>query len=145
AVAHADDFLTAAIMLGISLRAGIQHSIRRPTIPSTPIGPERRRGWPRDDPLRDDGRDTVAIPRTCVDQGSWRSPGQGETACHIAIKRRITNSHLTLVAGSQHNTAELVRERHQQHPAYASLQVFLSGVKGQSGEIRRQDLPEMFV
>src|SRR3546814_3674266 len=50
------------------------------------------------------------------------------TAAHVAVDRRVADRVLALVAGSQHQPAELVAQRHQQRAAGARLQVLLGGV-----------------
>src|SRR3546814_2520391 len=53
---------------------------------------------------------------------------RGVTAAHVAVDRRVPDRVLALVAGSQHQPAELVAQRHQQRAAGARLQVLLGGV-----------------
>ena len=65
-----------------------------------------------------------------------------EAARHVAVQRAVAGGHLALVAGGQHDRAELVRQRHQQGAADARLDVFFGGVFGPPGELGGQALLE---
>ena len=53
---------------------------------------------------------------------------QCEPARHVPVERRVADRQLGLVAGRDHEPAELVGERHQQHAADARLDVLLGEV-----------------
>ena len=59
-----------------------------------------------------------------------------QRAHHVAVERAIAHGHLRLVAGGEHQGAELVRERHQQRAANARLDVLLGDVFLHSGKER---------
>ena len=63
---------------------------------------------------------------------------QREPAGEVAVERRVADRELRLVAGRDHEPAELVRERHQQRPADPRLQVLLGQVGLAPRERRRQ-------
>src|SRR5215471_16379899 len=52
----------------------------------------------------------------------------GEPPRHVAVEGRVAHAILALVAGRQHEPAELVGERHQEVAADAGLQVLLGDI-----------------
>ena len=64
-----------------------------------------------------------------------------EPARHVAVERGVPHRVLALVAGGEHQRAELVRERHQQVAADARLQVLLGDVLLHAGELLGQRAP----
>ena len=62
-------------------------------------------------------------------------------AIHIAIECGIADGHLALVAGCHHHRPELVRDRHQDRPARAGLDVLLGHV---TAEPRKNRLEARF-
>ena len=63
-----------------------------------------------------------------VDQRLGHVLDHREAAGAVAVERRVADRHLGLVAGRQHEPAELVRQRHQQVAADAGLEVLLGEV-----------------
>ena len=61
---------------------------------------------------------------------------------HVAVQRRVADGHLRLVPGRDDEPAELVRQRHQQRPADAGLEVLLGQVRLAAGERAGERLPE---
>ena len=53
----------------------------------------------------------------------------GEAAGHVAVERGVADRHLGLVAGRDHEPAELVRQRHHDVAADARLEVLLGHVR----------------
>ena len=80
----------------------------------------------------------VAPARQPEDRGLEQVLDHGEAAGHVAVQRAVAGGHLALVAGGQHDAAELVGQRHQQHAADARLDVLLGRVLGQALELLRQ-------
>ena len=66
----------------------------------------------------------------------------GEATGRVAVERGVADGHLALVACRQHQPAELVGQRHEQHPADAALQVLLGEIGLEAGEGRSQQLEE---
>ena len=46
----------------------------------------------------------------------------------VAVQRRVTDGGLGLVAGGQHQPAEPVRQRHEQHATNAALEVLIGEI-----------------
>ena len=63
---------------------------------------------------------------------------QREAAGHVAVERRVPDRELRLVARREHEPAELVRERHQEHAANPRLQVLLGEIGLAAGEDLRE-------
>src|ERR1700722_935959 len=51
-----------------------------------------------------------------------------ETSCHVAIKCTVAHAQFALVAGGEHDGAELIRQRHQQSAACPRLNVLFGDV-----------------
>ena len=82
----------------------------------------------RDRAVRDHVRLFVAPARQRVDLRLVDVLQHREAAGHVAIQRAVTHARLALVAGREHQPAELVRQRHERVAADARLQVLLGRV-----------------
>ena len=71
----------------------------------------------------------VAVVDEPVDERLRHVLDHREAAGRVAVQRRVADRVLGLVAGRQHEPAELVRERHQQVAADPRLQVLLGDVR----------------
>src|SRR5438552_933620 len=92
-----------------------------------------RRAWRSDPPLPAvrDRRGValpVAPPRELVDERLRYVLDRGEAAGHVAVQRGVADGELALVAGREHERAELVGHRHEQVAADARLEVLLGDV-----------------
>ena len=74
-------------------------------------------------------RSVVDVARQLVDDRLRAVLDDGEAAGEVAVERRVADRHLRLVAGRQHEPAELVRQRHHEVAADARLEVLLGDVR----------------
>ena len=81
----------------------------------------------------------VAPARQPEDQCLEHVLDHRKAAGHVAVQRAVAGGHLALVAGGQHDAAELVGQRHQQHAADAGLDVLLGRVLRQPLELLASD------
>ena len=80
----------------------------------------------------------VAVLAEPVDQGLGNVLEHGEAARHVAVERGVADRRLALVAGGEHQPAELVGERHQQVAADAGLDVLLGDARRRRIEVGGQ-------
>ena len=136
--------LDTFVVLHVALQDRVQHLIRGQAVLVGLVGAQLRAGRTRDDALRDRvlasavGVVLVAPARQLEDCGLEQVLDDRKSAGHVAIERAVTGGHLTLVAGGQHDRAELVGQRHEKHTAYAGLDVFFGGVFGPALELSSQ-------
>ena len=71
----------------------------------------------------------VAEVDEAVDERLGHVLDDGEAAGGVPVERRVADGVLGLVAGRQHQPAELVRQRHQQVAADAGPEVLLGEVR----------------
>ena len=127
-----------AVLLDVGLEDRVEHLVGRQRVLVRLVGPELGRGRARERALGDRGRTPVAVPREPVDHGLVDVLQHREAARRVAVERAVAHRGLALVAGREHEPAELVRQRHQVVAADARLQVLLGDVARAAREGRRQ-------
>src|SRR5687767_9525361 len=137
-----DDLSRAQVALDIGLQDRIEHWIGRQAVLVGLAGTQFRRRRALDYALWYDARNAVAVAREPVDHHLGQVFQYRKTSRHVAVKRRVTGSHLALVAGREHDRAGLVGEGHQQRAADARLQILFRDVFAQPFELLRQRIPE---
>ena len=110
----------------------VQHLVRRQRVAVELPRAKFRSGRTVDDPLRNRRRQRVPVARQAIYAGLGAVLQRRETARHVAVQRRVSDRVLALVAGRQHQAPLLVRDRHEQHPAAARLDVLLGDVLGKA-------------
>ena len=126
-----------AALISAAVRSSSTYAFRMGRAPRRAAGSGRRagRGAARPRGLREHRLGDDLPAGTVVDQAAQPVDGglvhvldDGEAAGRVAVERGVPDRHLALVPGGQHQPAELVRQRHQQHPPDAALQVLLGQV-----------------
>ena len=127
-VAQGDDLGDAAILLDVLFDDGVENFVRRQGVLVQLARLEFGAGRFGDHGLGDDGllADRVAIAGEAVDQRFGHVFDHRVAAGHITVKGGVAGGELALVAGRQHDPAELVRQRHDDVAANARLDVLLS-------------------
>ena len=82
--------------------------------------------------------------RKAIDQGLRNVGDDRQATRHVAIERAIADADLGLVAGAQHQGAELIGKGHEHGAANARLQILFGHVFFVPGEGRLQRLPVGF-
>ena len=105
----------------------VQHLVGRQAVLVGLVGAQLGRRRAGDDVLRDHRRHDAncggapgATPASCD-----RSLITAKPPAMSPYRVRVADRHLRLVAGGEHDRAELVRQRHQQRAAHPRLQVLL--------------------
>ena len=124
-----EHFGDAHIFFDIGFENRVEHIIRRERVAVFLVGPQfggRRAlngGRRNDDAL-------LVAPAAEIEYQRFRNVfDDGEAAGHIAVERAVAGGELALVAGGEHQPAELVRERHNQCAADARLEIFFGQIR----------------
>ena len=141
-VAGGDELIGREVLFDITPQDGVELLVGREAVgvllPRLQLG----RGWLGEDALGDGGAKGVAIPAQLVHRRLGDVLEHGETAGHVAVKGAVAGGDLRLVAGREHDVAELVRQCVQDHAANPRLQVLLRDPGPRPFEGAGQDLLE---
>ena len=120
---------------GVLLDVGLEDRVERVVVGQRVlvllVRPQLGAGRALDDRARDRMRlvAPVAVVDEPVDERLRHVLDDREAAGRVAVERRVADRVLRLVAGREHEPAELVRQRHQQVAADPRLQVLLGDVR----------------
>src|SRR5690606_8914219 len=79
-------------------------------------------------------------PRQPIDEELRHVADHGKPAGHVSVERAVAGGELALVAGRKEHRAALVRKRHEEEAANASLEILLGDVLREAREDRRERL-----
>ena len=110
--------LARAVELDVRLEHLVERGIRRQRVLVELVGPELGARRPLDDRHRDElpAGPLVQMPGEPEDVRLVDVLDQRESAGQVAVESGVADRELRLVAGRDHEPAELVRERHQEVP-----------------------------
>src|SRR3989442_1042692 len=128
--AQGDDVGDPPVLLHVSLENGVQPGVGRQRVLVRLVRAQLRGRWAGEDALGDQvtAGPLVDVAGDLVDQRLRHVLDHGEAAGHVAVERRIADAVFALVSGGEYEPAELVRERHEQRPPDARLDVLLGRV-----------------
>ena len=128
------------MLLDVAAQHLVQLVVRRQGVLIGLVLAELRRRWTIENARGDQLAPTLPVEPAGqrVHRGLGQIADGGEPSRHVAVERAEPGGQLALVSRRQQQGARLVRERHQQHPADARLEVFLGHVRLAAGEERRQ-------
>ncbi len=123
---------------------GIELLVRREALVVALVGAQLGRRRLGEDVLGDElaAGAVVAVAAEPVDQQLGHVLDHREAAGGVAVEGAVADGALALVAGGEHEPAELVRQRHQGHAPDARLEVLLGEVRLTTVEAGRQHLAE---
>jgi hypothetical protein len=132
------DFIEALVLLDTALEDRVQQRVLGQRVAVLLVLAQLGGGRTVDGGLRNDlapGR-AVAPAAEVEHEGLGHVLDHREAAGHVAVQGAVADRGLALVAGGEHEPAELVGQRHQDVAADAGLQVFLGDVRRAAGPLR---------
>src|SRR6266540_3649893 len=129
-----DDLLRAGVVLDVAVQDRVEDLVGRQRVGVELAGPQLGGGRLVQHRLRDHHAQLVAPARQPVDEGLRHVADDREAARHVPVQGGVANRQLRLVAGGEHQVAELVRQAHQQRTARPRLDVLLGHARLGAGE-----------
>ena len=123
-----DELLAVEVVLHVAAQDRVERVVGRQRIRVELVRAKLGGGRAIDDRLGDRPAVAVAPARERVDERLLDVLDHSEAAGKVAIERGVADRHLRLVAGRQHEPAELVRQCHQQVATDSRLKVLLCEV-----------------
>src|SRR4030042_3136273 len=137
--AHRQDVGKALVLLHVGLDDGVEDLVGGQRLLVHLVGPQLGGGRLGHAGLGDDRPSVAGVPvlRQLVDEGLGGVFDDGVAAGHVAVEGGVAGGHLALVAGGEHEPAELVGEPHEDVAADTRLQVLLGDAGLGAGELFR--------
>ncbi|ETC87142.1 hypothetical protein XHC_3373 [Xanthomonas hortorum pv. carotae str. M081] len=130
-VAGRNDVVARLLLIDVATQDPVEHVVRRQRILVGLVVAQLGRRRARNHCRRNHRRTAHGIAPfgQAEHLGLVQVLERGIAAAHVAVDGGVTHRVLALVAGGQQQPAELVGQRHQDHPAAARLQVFFGHIR----------------